>query len=90
MKIGRILAAMLLAAFMIFGAGCSEPGPAEKVGKAGDETVEKIKHGNEGTLEKTGRKIDESLEDMREENKKEEKEEMEKEEMEKEKEEERK
>lgn len=35
----------------------------EKAGREVDETIEKLKHGDEGTLEKAGRKIDEALEE---------------------------
>lgn len=35
----------------------------EKAGREVDEAIEKLKHGDEGTLEKAGRKIDEALEE---------------------------
>jgi DNA-binding transcriptional regulator GbsR (MarR family) len=46
--------------------GCQEEGPTEKAGRAVDETIEKIKHGNEGTFEKSGRKLDEAIKDTKE------------------------
>lgn len=70
MRFERILVALALAAALLFGAGCSEPGPAEKAGKAFDDAVEKLQHGDEGTLEKAGRKMDEALEEAEEEAKK--------------------
>ena len=63
MRFERMLVALALVAALFFGAGCSEPGPAEKAGKAFDDAVEKIQHGDEGTLEKAGRKMDEALEE---------------------------
>jgi hypothetical protein len=53
-----------LAAALVFGVACSEPGPGEKAGKAIDDAVDKIQHGDEGTLEKAGRKMGESLEEL--------------------------
>lgn len=70
MRIKRMLGISLLFAALLFGGACSEPGPGEKAGKKIDETVEKIKHGDEGPLEKAGRKIDESIQEMGEEGKK--------------------
>jgi hypothetical protein len=70
MRFTRILAIPALGAALIFGLACSEPGPAEKAGKAFDDTVEKLQHGDEGTLEKTGRKLDEAVEDAEKEDKK--------------------
>jgi hypothetical protein len=67
MRLERMLAAPVLAAALLFGAGCSEPGPAEKAGKAIDDALEKIQHGDEGPLEKAGRKLDEALEEADEE-----------------------
>jgi hypothetical protein len=61
MRIERMLVISALFAALLFGVACSEPGSAEKAGKKIDETVEKIKHGDEGPLEKAGRKMDESL-----------------------------
>ena len=66
MRLERMLAALALAGVLFFGAGCSEPGPAEKAGKAFDDAVEKIQHGDEGALEKAGRKMDEALEEAEE------------------------
>lgn len=42
----------------------------EKAGREVDETIEKLKHGDEGTLEKAGRKIEEALEEDEDERKK--------------------
>ena len=61
------LGAAGLIATLLLGTACSEPGPAEKAGKAFDDAVEKMKHGDEGTLEKAGRKMAESIEEMQEE-----------------------
>jgi hypothetical protein len=47
--------------------GCQEEGPAEKMGRALDETADRIRYGDEGTLEKAGRKMDEAIEEAEEE-----------------------
>lgn len=70
MRIERILVMSLMFAALLFGGACSESGPAEKAGKKIDDTVEKIKHGDEGPLEKAGRKMDEALDEMGEDSKK--------------------
>ena len=54
-------------AALLLAAACSEPGPAEKAGKAIDGAVERLRYGDEGTLEKAGRKLDEALEELGEE-----------------------
>ena len=38
---------------------------AEKAGKGIDETVEKLTHDDEGTVEKVGRKIAEKIEEVK-------------------------
>jgi hypothetical protein len=57
----------VIAALVLTLSACErEKGPAEKLGEAIDESVEKIQHGDEGTLEKAGRKTDEAIEDAKE------------------------
>lgn len=53
----------LLGALLLGALGCSEPGPAEKAGKALDGAVEKLRHGDEGALEKAGREMDEAIDE---------------------------
>jgi hypothetical protein len=63
----RTTIAAVIAALVLTLSACErEKGPAEKLGEAIDESVEKIKHGDEGTLEKAGRKTDEAIEDAKE------------------------
>lgn len=44
-----------------------EPGSAEQLGREIDETIEKIKYGDETTMEKAGRKTKEAIDDVKEE-----------------------
>jgi len=61
------IAALALVGLLALGIACSEPGPAEKAGQAIDDAVEKMKHGDEGSLEKAGRKADEAIDDAKDE-----------------------
>jgi hypothetical protein len=42
---------------------CPEKGPAAKAGEKIDETVDKLTHPGEGTMEKAGRKAGEAVDD---------------------------
>ena len=48
MRYDKVFTIVVMTFVLIMGVTCSEPGPAEKAGKAIDEAVEKIKHGDEG------------------------------------------
>jgi hypothetical protein len=45
---------------------CPDKGPAQKAGEKIDETVDKLTHPGEGTLEKAGRKAGEAVDDAAE------------------------
>lgn len=55
--------ALLFVGAAIFVTGCDSPGPAEKAGKAVDESVEKAKDAINppGPAEKAGRELDKGL-----------------------------
>ncbi len=60
------LAGVCLAALL---GGCPEKkeSAGEKAARMVNETVDKIRHGDEGTLEKAGRKMDEAIEEAKKE-----------------------
>jgi hypothetical protein len=61
----------LVAALALWGAGCSEEGPAEQAGRAIDEAAESAEEGvqdltMDGALEEAGEDADEAIEDAME------------------------
>lgn len=58
-----MLVAALAAAWYVF--VYEKPGAIEKVGRSVDETVDKIKYGDETTMEKATRKTKEAVEDVK-------------------------
>lgn len=59
-----ILVAALAAGWYVF--VYQKAGPIEKVGRGVDETIDKIQHGDESTMEKATRKTKEAVEDVKE------------------------
>jgi hypothetical protein len=62
----RVLPMLLAIPFVVL-VGCSEPGPAEKVGESIDKAVEDVRDrlDPQGAAESAGEKIDEAVEDMK-------------------------
>jgi len=58
-----ILAAALAAGWYVF--VYEKAGPVAKIGRSVDETVDKIKYGDETTMEKATRKTQEAVEDVK-------------------------
>lgn len=58
-----VLIAALAAGWYVF--VYEKAGPIEKLGRGVDETVDKIKYGDESTMEKATRKTQEAVEDVK-------------------------
>jgi cell division protein ZapA (FtsZ GTPase activity inhibitor) len=58
-----VLVVILAAAWYLF--VYEKPGALEKAGQSVDQTIDKIKHGDETTMEKATRKTKEAVEDMK-------------------------
>ena len=61
--IGLILVAALAAAWYMF--VYEKPGAVEKIGRGVDETIDKIRYGDETTVEKATRKTKEAVDEVK-------------------------
>jgi hypothetical protein len=66
-KLLIILALAGVAAAVFYFAIYEKPGPLEKLGREVDETLDKVRYGDESTMEKAGRKIGEAADDVKQE-----------------------
>ena len=66
-KLLIILALAGLAAAVFYFAIYVKPGPLEELGREVDETMDKVRYGDESAMEKAGRKIGEAADDVKKE-----------------------
>ena len=66
-KLLIILALAGVAAAVFYFGIYEKPGPLEQLGRDVDDTVKKVRYGDESAMEKAGRKIGEAAEDVKKE-----------------------